>query len=159
MRLESKKNALAMALFVVSIFILGLKLLLPTTIQIFIQGQSTYLKQIPNLYTLTDVALIVISSSLLTASAMYLLLPTSISQTSESEKKRIREATLKTLKSDERKIYQLLIDSDGVMFQSEVVKESGLPKSTVSLTLDRLEARGFVERRRRGMSNVVILKQ
>lgn len=157
--MESKKNALAMALFVVSILILGLKLLLPTTIQIFIQGQSTYLKQIPNLYTLTDVALIVIFSSLLTATVMYLLLPTSISQTSESEKKRVRETALKALKGDERKIYQLLIDSDGVMFQSEIVKESELPKSTVSLTLDRLEARGLVERRRRGMSNVVILKQ
>ena len=157
--MENKKNLLAMALFIVSVFILGSKLLLPTTLQIFIQGQSTYLKQIPNLYTLTDVALIVISSSLLTASAMYLLLPTSTSQTSESEKKRIREGTLKTLKGDERNIYQLLIDSDGVLFQTEVVEKSGLPKSTVSLTLDKLEARGFVERRRRGMSNVVILKQ
>jgi len=45
-----------------------------------------------------------------------------------------------------------------VLFQSEIVERSGLPKSTVSLTLDKLEAKGIVERRRSGMSNVVILK-
>jgi len=71
----------------------------------------------------------------------------------------MREAALKTLKGNEKKVYQLLIDSNGVLFQTEVVEKSGLPKSTISLTLDKLEARGLVERRRRGMSNVVILKQ
>ncbi len=40
---------------------------------------------------------------------------------------------------------------------SEIVERIGLPKSTVSLSLDKLEAKGIVERRS-DMSNFVILK-
>jgi uncharacterized membrane protein len=38
------------------------------------------------------------------------------------------------------------------------VDKSGYSKSKVSLVLDRLEARRILERRRRGMSNVIVLK-
>jgi len=63
-----------------------------------------------------------------------------------------------SLRQDERKIYELILNNDGAVFQSKLVEMSGMPKSTVSLILDRLEAKGLVERRRRGMSNIVILK-
>lgn len=158
MGLKNKKNALAATLFVISVFILCSKLLLPTTVQIITQDQSTYVRRIPNLYTLTDVALIVVSSFLLTASSMYLLTPTRALQPPEGEKRKLREATLKTLKGNEKRIYQLVIDENGVMFQSELVEKSKLPKSSVSLILDRLEARGLLEKRRHGISNVIILK-
>ena len=64
----------------------------------------------------------------------------------------------KTLNPDERKLYQIMIDSEGVMFQSELVEKSGYPKVKVSRLLDKMEARGLLERRRRGMANVIILK-
>jgi hypothetical protein len=63
-----------------------------------------------------------------------------------------------SLKGDEKALYDLVASSDGVMFQSDLVEKSGLQKVKVSRVLDKLEARGFVERRRRGMSNVVMLK-
>lgn len=63
------------------------------------------------------------------------------------------------LKGDEKNLYDLVASSDGVMFQSDLVEKSGLQKVKVSRVLDRLEAQGFLERRRRGMSNVVILKR
>jgi len=62
------------------------------------------------------------------------------------------------LVGDEKKLYDLIASSDGVMFQSDLVEKSGLQKVKVSRVLDRLEAQGFLERRRRGMSNVVVLK-
>jgi uncharacterized membrane protein len=65
---------------------------------------------------------------------------------------------LKKLKDDERGIYETLAGSEGVMFQSELVEKIGLNKVKVSRILDKLEAKGLLERKRRGMSNVVVLK-
>ena len=44
------------------------------------------------------------------------------------------------------------------MNQGDLVVQSGLSKATVSRTLDLLESKGLVEKRRRGMGNVVLLK-
>ena len=65
---------------------------------------------------------------------------------------------LKTLKEDEKILCQLLLDNDGVLFQSDLVQKSGMNKVKVSRTLDLLQSRGLIERRRQGMANVVILK-
>ncbi len=55
-------------------------------------------------------------------------------------------------------LVQILADEGGTIFQSQLVEMSGFSKSKVSLVLDRLEARGVLERRRHGMSNAVVLK-
>lgn len=70
---------------------------------------------------------------------------------------RIRKR-LKTLKEGEKKIYYSIESSDGAIFQSELVEKTGFSKVKVSRILDKLEGKGLVIRRRRGMSNVVILK-
>ena len=72
MKIEGK-TALAMALFVVAVFMLASKFMLPTTVQVIIEGQSTYVKEIPNVYTTLDCVTIAIASFLLGASAFYLL--------------------------------------------------------------------------------------
>jgi uncharacterized membrane protein len=73
------------------------------------------------------------------------------------KEKQTREA-VKTLNKDERKIFELIAGSGGVIFQSELAERLGFPKVKVTRILDRLEGRGLLERRRRGMSNVVVLK-
>ncbi|PIN91750.1 hypothetical protein COU61_01900 [Candidatus Pacearchaeota archaeon CG10_big_fil_rev_8_21_14_0_10_35_13] len=50
------------------------------------------------------------------------------------------------------------IEGDGTLFQSDLVDKSGFDKVKVTRILDKLEGKGFIERKRRGMSNVVILK-
>jgi hypothetical protein len=62
------------------------------------------------------------------------------------------------LQGDEKTLYNLIASAEGVMFQSDLVEKSGLQKVKVSRVLDRLEARNLLERRRRGMSNIVVLK-
>ncbi|UCC91440.1 MAG: MarR family transcriptional regulator [Candidatus Aenigmatarchaeota archaeon] len=64
----------------------------------------------------------------------------------------------KTLTGDEKSMYETLMGSEGVMFQSELVEKSGFPKAKVSRILDKMEARGLLEKRRRGMTNAVVLK-
>ena len=64
----------------------------------------------------------------------------------------------KSLDEDERRIYKNMLDSNGAIFQSELMEKTGFSKVKITRTLDRLEAKNIVERRRRGMSNIVVLK-
>jgi uncharacterized membrane protein len=65
--------------------------------------------------------------------------------------------TAERLANNERAIYEVLLDADGVLPQSDIVEETDLSKATVSRTLDSLETKNLVERKRRGMGNVVLL--
>jgi hypothetical protein len=64
------------ALFVASVFVLGTKLLNPTPIQIFVEGNDVAVNQIPGFFTYIDVVIIIISSLVLGISGAYLLLTT-----------------------------------------------------------------------------------
>ena len=64
---------------------------------------------------------------------------------------------LDQLDGDERLVMEKLIESKGTVFQSQLV-EKDFPKVKVTRILDRLEGKDLIERRRRGMTNVVILK-
>lgn len=66
---------------------------------------------------------------------------------------------MKTLGTYEKMVLKEIIESKGAIFQSEIVEKTGLTKVKVTRMLDKLEARGLVERRRRGMTNIVILKE
>ncbi len=59
----------------------------------------------------------------------------------------------------DRSILKLLAERQGVMYQSEIMKELGLPKSTLHKALRRLSEGGYVEIQKRGRFNVVILKR
>ncbi len=77
MKIEGK-TALAMVLFVVSVFMVMLKFMLPTTIQVLIEGQSIFVREMPNMYTVLDCILIAIFSFLLGVSAFYLFITYSV---------------------------------------------------------------------------------
>ncbi|AAL62914.1 helix-turn-helix transcriptional regulator [Pyrobaculum aerophilum] len=59
----------------------------------------------------------------------------------------------------DKSILKLLAERQGVVYQSEITKELGLPKSTVHKALRRLSEGGYVEIQKRGRFNVVILKR
>ena len=74
--------------------------------------------------------------------------------------KKIRpKINLSKLKEEEKKIYLLLLDNEGAMFQNEIVKTTGMNKVKVTRVLDKLEAKGLIIRRRRGMTNMIIIKE
>ncbi|MBI2173395.1 MAG: MarR family transcriptional regulator [Candidatus Aenigmarchaeota archaeon] len=68
-----------------------------------------------------------------------------------------RQPETRSLEPDEKKLLEM-VSSQGAIFQSELVEKSGMNKVKVTRILDRLEAKGFVERKRRGMTNVVMLR-
>ncbi|WP_209629229.1 MarR family transcriptional regulator [Methanofollis sp. W23] len=68
-----------------------------------------------------------------------------------------QQAMLRLLKGNERKIIETLIDH-GEMNQTKLSERTGIPKSTLSRTLQDLEARDLVRRYENGMSKMVKLE-
>ena len=64
----------------------------------------------------------------------------------------------KSLDGEEKKIYDLILEQEGSAFQNDLIQKTGYSKVKISRILDRLETKDLVERRRRGMSNLVVLK-
>jgi hypothetical protein len=73
------------------------------------------------------------------------------------EKTKIKES-IKSLQDGEREVYELIVNADGFIFQNDLIKKTGYSKVKISRILDKLELKSVVERRRRGMANIVILK-
>jgi uncharacterized membrane protein len=76
----------------------------------------------------------------------------------DGQKMKDKEQNLKLLDTEEKKVYQSLIDNNGTIFQSELVEKSGFDKVKITRILDRLEGKQLIQRMRRGMTNVVLLK-
>jgi len=93
----------------------------------------------------------------MTSSGILLIIPFRV-------RKNIVEKTIDTsnvlniLNKSEKKIYDIIVKMGGIAFQSEIVRKSGLSRSTVSIILDKLEARGILIKRRKGMYNIVVLR-
>ncbi len=83
-------------------------------------------------------------------------------KTVKSEKKSFNKDNYKnimnTLNEDEKVVFEKILDAQGTIFQSELVDKTEFNKAKVTRILDKLEGRAIIERRRRGMTNVVILK-
>ena len=175
MKIEGK-TALAMALFVVAVFMLASKFMLPTTVQVIIEGQSTYVKEIPNVYTTLDCVTIAIASFLLGASAFYILLVgfrIPESERMEEETKtgeagsepalqvqdadaQVPETSETAPEADRAELLKILKENEkrviealmeyGEMNQADLSARTGIPKSTLSRILRDLEDRGLVFR-------------
>jgi len=59
---------------------------------------------------------------------------------------------------DEKKIYEILKAHDGSVYQSDLIKETEFSKVKITRVLDKMETKGIVDRQRRGMTNIVVLK-
>jgi len=68
------------------------------------------------------------------------------------------EKIMKVLSPDEKIVLEKVIESEGTVFQSALIEKTGLTKVKITRILDRLEGKDLVERKRRGMTNVIILK-
>ena len=63
-----------------------------------------------------------------------------------------------SLADDEKAVFEKVIESEGTAFQSDLVDKTQFHKVKVTRILDKLEGKGLIERKRRGMTNIVILK-
>lgn len=76
----------------------------------------------------------------------------------KDNRKSLWQNNLDKLEKDEKELYKLIMNEQGTVFQGDLVEKSGLSKVKVSRMLDKLEARRLLERKRRGLTNIVVLK-
>jgi DNA-binding transcriptional ArsR family regulator len=69
------------------------------------------------------------------------------------------EETMKYLDSGEREIYSLLVDAGGTVLRRDITSIKGYSKATITRILNRLEAKGIIERMRHGTTNQIVLKR
>lgn len=67
--------------------------------------------------------------------------------------------SLKGLNRRQKDIMKLLIESKIPMTQTEIQKELGIPKASVSRNIRRLEIKSLIEKEQIGMSNLIRLKK
>ena len=83
------------------------------------------------------------------------------------EKKIIKTRTIKKKKNKidtsryrkEDKEVLKMIREKGTIFQAELIEKTNFGKAKMTRIIDRLEGKEIVERKRRGMTNVIVLKE
>lgn len=78
--------------------------------------------------------------------------------TMDIQRKSYKSLDVATLNDEEKKIYSLIKEKEGSAYQADLIKETGFSKVKMSRILDRLETKGILERKRRGMTNIIVLK-
>ena len=73
-------------------------------------------------------------------------------------KEKKKKLNLENLEKDEREIVETLLGENKAMFQSSLMEKLEIGKVKLTRLLDKLEAKQIIERKRRGMNNIVVLK-
>ena len=73
-------------------------------------------------------------------------------------KDKSRKISLEGLDNEEKQVINLLQEEGGAMFQSFLMEKLDIGKVKVTRLLDKLEAKQLIERKRRGMNNIVVIK-
>ncbi|MBI4144337.1 hypothetical protein HY486_03760 [Candidatus Woesearchaeota archaeon] len=72
--------------------------------------------------------------------------------------KHFKNIDISTLDDEEKMVYELIKAKQGSAYQGELIKETQWGKVKISRILDKLESKEILERKRRGMTNIIVLK-
>ena len=161
------KTAIMIIMFAVAAFVLAGKVLMPTPIQIVIQGdeEPIVVGEIFR-YTQVDVAIISVSAVILATSSFYLLFVNSIGapqalpvpQNRDTSELKVTFA-LRLLDGDRRKLFNEVVEAGGEILQSDLHAHTGFSKAKVTRVLDYLELKGLIIRKSYGMTNKIIINK
>jgi len=73
-------------------------------------------------------------------------------------RERVKKIDLNGLDKEEKEIVRLLQSENGGMFQASLMEKMEIGKVKTTRLLDKLEAKQLIERKRRGMNNIVVLR-
>ena len=76
----------------------------------------------------------------------------------EEPKKEFQQIDLTRLNDEEKKIYEIIKNNKGSAYQTDLIKETGFSKVKITRILDKMELSEILERKRRGMTNIIVLK-
>ncbi len=73
-------------------------------------------------------------------------------------KERKKKKDYSSLDKKEKEVVDLIIKEGNAMFQADLMEKLNIGKVGVTRLLDKLEAKQIIERKRRGMNNIIVLK-
>jgi uncharacterized membrane protein len=73
-------------------------------------------------------------------------------------KEKKKKLDLNGLDKKEKEAINLIQSENGVIFQKTLMEKMNIGKVGITRLLDKLEAKQLIERKRRGMNNIVVLK-
>lgn len=76
----------------------------------------------------------------------------------KTKKVKKKKLNLEGLDSNEKKVIEILQSENGAIFQNTLMEKLGIGKVGITRLLDKLEAKQLVERKRRGMNNIIVLR-
>lgn len=76
----------------------------------------------------------------------------------KEKKNKKKSLDLKGLEKDEKEVVELLQKEGNAMFQADLMEKMEMGKVKTTRLLDKLESKQLIERKRRGMNNIVVLK-
>ena len=74
------------------------------------------------------------------------------------DKKSEKKVDLSSFRLEEKQVYNF-VKENGAIFQADLIEKTGFSKARMTRIVDKLEGSGLVERKRRGMTNVVVLNE
>lgn len=100
---------------------------------------------------------------LILGTGVYLFFITPSRENETKERKEEKNSSLKAidvskLDEDEKKVYQIMKEKDGSAYQSDLIKELQCSKVKITRILDKMEQKQILERKRRGMTNLIVLR-
>ena len=69
-----------------------------------------------------------------------------------------KKINLDSLEQKEREVIKILQQENGTIFQATLMEKLNVGKVGITRLLDKLEAKQLIERKRRGMNNIVVLR-
>jgi DNA-binding transcriptional ArsR family regulator len=177
LQVRPTRRLFATALFVLATFVLAMQFLDPPSVVMTARGTGTEVTGLRGYFGYRTVAIVTVAASVLGASGTYILSvdhpdyrtniehepPTEQQERLEPSEELLAarrqewEETAERLANNERVVYETILEADGVLPQADIVDRTDLSKATVSRALDSLETKDLVERKRRGIGNVVLL--
>ena len=74
------------------------------------------------------------------------------------QQQRKKKINTSNLDEKEKELIRILEKENGAIFQATLMEKLGIGKVGITRLLDKLEAKQLIERKRRGMNNIVVLK-
>jgi len=74
------------------------------------------------------------------------------------EKRIEKKVDLSSFRKEEKQVYNLVKENNAI-FQADLIEKTGFSKARMTRIVDKLEGSGLVERKRRGLTNVVVIKE
>ncbi len=158
-------------ILIVSLILLFDRLFTPQPIQIYLESGQAVITQTADYFSLTEVLLFIACAFLIGMTSTYLFYLDKVSFQNFSEKKNLtdfkqgkeeavnsHESILPLLKEDESRVFRLLHQEKGNLYQNKLARELNLSKVKMTRILSRLEKKNLIVRERAGMTNSIKIK-